>query len=200
MHLVSQVVFNYDIGNGFFHNTGNFSGIKELQNAVNEYYTRNDLQSLCVWRIVQIVDMDKPEHSEFRFLTGTQHAKNYKTTEIDRDVLSMHICSKIMYPRDVRKILIKKYGNVLDFDSENLDEKQPICDFYVSEREQYGLRDSKTGAPTKQTIKSVCYRRAEPNEIIVDKKLNQIWPTKTKQPPKELVDLLARNKEKVYTE
>lgn len=204
MHLVSQVVFNYDIKISLFHKTGNFSGINELQNAVNEYYTNNDFQSLRIWRTVQIIDKDEPIRpagmSAFKFYTDKQSVKQYKTIELDKEVLSMHICQKIMYPRDIRKILKQRYGSVLDLDSQNLDAKLPVCDFYVSEQKQYGLRNPKTGAPTEHVLRHVCCRRANSNDLIVDKNLNQIWPTKTKQPPKELLEFLARNTEKVYEE
>lgn len=201
MHLVLQVVFDYDIENSVFHNTGTFSDITELRNVVKKYYINNNLHYLSIGRSVQIIDMDKPVRpdgvSAFQHLTDNKSAKQYKTTEIDRDVLSMVICSKIMYPRDVRKILKLKYGSVLDFDSHKRDEKQPICDFYVSEDQRYGLRNPTTGAPTSYVLRNVYCRNAEPTDIIVNEELNQIWPKAIKQPPRQLTDLLAQKTENI---
>ena len=203
MHLVLQVVFNYAIDRKIGTHYGELSTITELKDVISEKF-RDEMMPVVVERIVQIMDTDEiiyPEGVSRFYTLRNKQSQQYKTVVVGQEQFEFYVVDKILYPHDISKILTKKYGNTLDFYEKKFNEKQPICDFFVSERTQYGLRNPKTGAPTQYTLRSVhCCAADKIGRILVDRDLNQIWPTKTKQPPKELVDLLARNKEKVYTE
>jgi len=200
MHLVSQIIFNYEIDRKIGTHKGEFSTITELKEVINKTF-RDQMIRVIVERVVQIIDTDDVVYpdgiSRFHTLKNKQ-SQQYRTVVVGQEQFKFYIVDKIMYPRDVREILNKKYGSTLDFDAKELNEKQPICDFYVSERTQYGLRNPKTGAPTQYTLRSVHCCTAGKDKIFVDRDLNQIYPQVTKQPPKELVDLLAKTKEKIY--
>ena len=193
MHLVSQVVFNYEIHHKIGTHMNEFSTITELKDVIDKTFSDKTLR-VVVERAVQIIDTDNIVYPRVRCLQSQQ----YKSIVVGQEQFTFYVVDKIMYPNDVRKILNEKYGSTLDFDEKNLDKKQPICDFHVSERTQYGLRNPKTGAPTQYTLRSVHCCTAGKDGILVDRDLNQIWPVATNKPPKELVDLLARNKEQVY--
>lgn len=200
MHLVSQVVFNYAIDRKIGTHYGELSTIAELKDVISKTFN-DQMMRMVVERVVQIIDTDDVVYPDgiSRFYTlKNKQSQQYKTFVVGQEQFKFYVVDKIMYPRDVRKILKQKYGSVLDLDSQNLDAKLPVCDFYVSEQKQYGLRNPKTGAPTEYTLRSVYCYTADEGTIFVDKDLNQIWPIKTGQAPKALTDLLAKNKEKVY--
>ncbi len=199
MHLVSQVVFNYKIDRNIGTHFGEFLTITELKDVIDKTFSDKTLR-VVVERVVQIIDTDDVVYpdgiSRFHTLKNKQ-SQQYKTVVVGQEQFKFYVVDKIMYPRDVRKILNEKYGSTLDFDEKNLDKKQPICDFHVSERTQYGLRNPKTGAPTQYTLRSVHCCTAGKDGIMVDRDLNQIWPVATNKPPKELVALLAKTKEEI---
>ena len=200
MHLVSQVVFNYAIDRKIGTHSGKLSTIAELKDVISKTF-HDQMMRVVVERVVQIIDTDDVVYpdgiSRFHILKNKQ-SQQYKTVVVGQEQFKFYVVDKIMYPRDVRKILNIKYGGTLGFDAKKLNEEQPICDFHVSERTQYGLRNPKTGAPTEYTLRSVHCCTADEGTIFVDRDLNQIWPIKTGQAPKALTDLLAKNKEKVY--
>lgn len=209
MHLVSQVIFNYAIDRKIGTHSGELSTIAELKDVISKTF-HDQMMRVAVERVVQIIDTDDvvyPEGvSRFHTLKNKQ-SQQYKTVVVGQEQFKFYVVDKIMYPRDVRKILNEKYGGTLDFDAKKLNEEQPICDFHVSERTQYGLRtsnptanhlsDSFIGNPTMYTLRSVYCCTADEGTIFVDRDLNQIWPQATKQPPKPLIELLSKTKEEI---
>ena len=199
MHLVSQVIFNYAIDRKIGTRYGELSTIAELKDVISKTF-HDQMMRVVVERVVQIIDTDDVVYpdgiSRFHTLKNKQ-SQQYKTVVVGQEQFKFYVVDKIMYPRDVRKILNEKYGGTLDFDAKKLNEEQPICDFHVSERTQYGLRNPKTGAPTEYTLRSVYCCTADEGTIFVDRDLNQIWPQATKQPPKLLIELLSKTKEEI---
>ena len=201
MHLVSQVVFNYKIDRSFGTHFGEFLTITELKDAIKRF--SNEMACVVVERVVQIMDTDEiiyPEGVSRFYTLKNKQSQQYKTIVVGQEQFKFYVVNKILYPRDVSKILNEKYGSTLDFDENKFNEKQPICKFYVSERKQYGLRDSKTGAPTQYVLRSVHCCTADKDGIdgvFVDRDLNQIWPQATKQPPELLIELLSKTKEEI---
>ena len=104
-----------------------------------------------------------------------------------------------MYPRDVRQILMQKYNSVLDFDDQKWNEDIPILYSGVMEDSKTGLMDSITGAPTHYTLHYVNCRPLTLDDIVINKKMNQICPKATNALPAPLLVFLSRKKERVYT-
>lgn len=199
MHFVQQVVFDYTITDGFWARNGSIENIDELQKAVVDGF-KGGMETLSVQGKSQIVDTDKKEKA-----TGIEQFlvdKQIKPIAIlSKENVDLIVADKLMYPRDVREMLKQKYGSTLDFDKTKYDENKPVFFRGVSERTQYGLRDSKTGAPTQYTLRSVdCYPLVEKCDIVVDKDLHQIWPENENKGnvPVALTKLLAKQKEKIY--
>lgn len=182
MNLMSKVVFKYCIDSKFLNNYGSFSKIRELRQALKD---TEQPYKLTVTRSVQIIDKHKKEIS----CTGNE---KYKTFEIDKNVLTLFIYDDLVYPCDIREILIKKYGSVLDFDNRKWDENKPVCDFNVV----YDTK-STTDKTTLISRYSVCGRHVRKNDIIVDTNLKQIWPIRTNKAPIALKEFLARKKVKI---
>ncbi len=125
---------------------------------------------LRVTRTVKIVDLD---------LDNEHNIISVPYTQIRPHILKLECCDfivsdKLTYPRDVREILTKKYGNTLNFDTRRQwDEKQPVFLDGVT------MRDV------------VCYPLTNKN-IIIDENLNKIYPKKTGKTPSVLTELLSK--------
>lgn len=195
MKLELRVIFAYKISdkNTQIGESNSFNTIDDLKKVIKnarEYFQMP--YKLNVTRTVQIVEPDLQKENKFgiKEISAVQPHPHI----LKREGFDFIVSDKLTYPRDVREILTKKYGNILDFDHKRQwDENQPVFLDGVIENTQYGLRDSRTGAPTQYTMRSVvCYPLTD-KHIVMDSNLNQIYPEKTNKIPSVLAELLKNN-------
>ena len=195
MKFEFSVIFTYDIHdrNNRIGEANAFDTIDDLKLAIKngrDYFQMP--YKLNVTRAVQIVDADLPKENKHGIISISSDQPHPHV--LKRDGFDFIVSDKLIYPRDVRTILRKKYNNTIDFDTNRKwDEKQPVFLDGIIENTQYGLCDSRTGAPTQYTMRSVvCYPLTD-KHIVIDNNLNQIWPTKTGKTPTVLTELLSKN-------
>jgi len=200
MDLSLRVIFTYDI-NDRHTGTGegtSFVTIDELKTAIKngrDYYQTP--YRLNIGRSVLIIDNDalKPSDSVIEKIPGNYHGAPVHPVVVGREGVNFIVSDKVFYPRDVRKKLVQKYGNVLDFDAKNQwAETQPVYFSGVVEHTKY---DSKNGTAKLYTSRSVNCRALNDQDIVVDTNLNQIWPIKTNKTPTILTELLSKTKEEI---
>ena len=189
MHLVSKVIFTYSIHTNLAGLGDSFNTLQELKNIIKsaEYTTPFQIN---IQRQINIHDTD----------AGKSGWYNNKESKIMGEHVNIIVADKLLYPNDVRTMLMEKYGSLLNFDNCIGTEVKPVFFGGVSKQEKYGLRDSKTGMPTHYTLRSVYCRYLNDQDIVMNKKMEQIWPAKTGIMPLELSQLLAKKKEKIYEE
>ena len=195
MKLELNIIFTYDIKdkNTRTGEISSFKTIDDLKLAIKngrDYFQMPYV--LNVTRTVQIIEPDLPKETSHG-ITSTSYVHPHAHV-LKREGFDFIVSDKLTYPHDVREFLTKRYGNVLNFDYERQwDENKPVFLNDVIENTQYGLRDSKTGAPTQYTLRNVvCYPLTD-KHVVIDSNLNQIWPTKTGMMPKVLTELLSKN-------
>ena len=200
MHLLSQVVFEYNIHGNVCAQSLNekeknssFKTIEELKGVIKN---NNSFVPyvLDITRSVQVIDTDTVE-----YMSQAPFVITAAPTVLGCEGIRMIVSNKLTYPQDVRNILNQQYGSTLDFDvNKQWHESTPVYFSGVNERKQYGLRNSKTDAPSSYTLYFVKCRPLGSKDIVVDDNLNQIWSQKTNAAPKELIALLAKTKEEIY--
>lgn len=196
MNLESRVVFEYIIGDHRLYEKNFFSTLHELQSAVRQF--DSELFTLSVSRTVNIVDRDSKKTpngmSQFFIPQGNQ----YETVAFTPEKITFTVATKLIYPHDVRKLLMEKYNSVFNFDDISLDKNTPVKNFYVSEQNSVGLKNPDTGAPSNISFNWVICEQCGPTDVVVDKNLNQIWPKTTNIFPQTLLRLLSKTTEKVH--
>ena len=205
MHLVSQVVFNY----GLYDNTTrigeecSFNTLEELKLAIQngkDYYKTP--YKLNVSRTVQIIDTD-----------NTTNRFGITTTPVilGKENVSLIVADKLMYPNDVRMMLMEKYGSLLNLNDCIGNEVKPVFFGGVNKETKVGLRkstrlginninlnDSSVGNPTRYNLYHVNCHYLNNKDIVMNTNMKQIWPINTGIMPLELSQLLAKKKEKIY--
>ena len=195
MHLVSKVVFDYNIVNGDFAGGKNLSSLEDLKNAIKKNTTYEKPFLVRINRIVKIMDTDSPIlHDGNPFCVMTKD--KFKTVQFDDEHFDFIVMNKLMYQQDVRKMLIKKYGSTLNLENKKLIDNIPVLFFGVVETGHYGLKD-KDGNQTTQTIRYVNCRHLTPKDIVLNKDFHQIWPIKSKKPLLALEKFLRKTKETI---
>lgn len=199
MHLVLQVIFDYTIGKGFY--DGTFTGITELRNAIKQN-CKDAHTPLTVTRTVQIIDTD-----------NTTNRFGITTTPVilGKENVSLIVADKLMYPNDVRMMLMEKYGSLLNLNNCIGNEVKPVFFGGVNKETKLGLRkntrlginninlnDSSVGNPTRYNLYHVNCRYLNNKDIVINTNMKQIWPINTGIMPLELSQLLAKKKEKIY--
>ena len=195
MHLVSQVVFDYNIGGVLSGDSGIFNDDAELKAAVQKMFN-GEMMTLDVARTVKIVDKDHVIYPNGISRFFIDRKTEFKTAEFEPERVKVFVVDKLWYPNNVREFLMKNYGSILDFNPKS--KTKPICDFHVSEYDGPIATNQKTRQPVSCKVKTVHYRTVEKGDIFVDNNLNQIWPKKTGKMPVALTNLLAKKTEKVY--
>jgi len=118
--------------------------------------------------------------------------------DITTDNFKFIIADKVPYLSDLQKYLLDNFSKgtepCQDVHFKNMaqfDESKPI--FFTGPYEYNGsfLPD----APLDK--RPLTARPLTSKDIVLDKKLNQIWPVATNKPPKELIALLAKTKEEI---
>lgn len=196
MHLVSKIVFDYNIVNGDFVGGKNLTSIEELKNTINKNTTYEKPFVVRINRIVKIMDTDSPIlHNGNPFTVMTKD--KFKTVQFDDEHFDFIVTNKLMYQPDLRKMLIKKYGSALNLENKKLIDNIPVLYSGVYEDINYGLKD-KDDNPTTQTIRYVLCRNLTPKDIVLNKDFHQIWPIKSKRPLLALEKFLHRTKENIH--
>ena len=175
--------------------TKHFSTLPDLQRAVNSF--RSDFFTLQVSRIVKIVDRDSKKTPNGMSQFFIPQGKQYETVAFTPEKITFTVATKLMYPHDVRKLLMKKYNSVFNFNNISLDENIPVKDFYVSEQNSFGLKNPDTSDIYFNWV--IC-EQCGPTNFVVDKRLRQTWPQTTPDIlfPQELLKLLSKKTEKVH--
>jgi len=196
MHLVSKVVFDYNIVNGDFVGGKNLSSLADLQSAIKKNTTYEKPFLVRINRIVKIMDTDSPiMHDGNPFCVMSKD--KFKTVQFDDEHFDFIVMDKLMYQPHVHKMLIKKYGSSLNLENKKLIDNIPVLLFGVVEDTHYGLKD-KDGNPTTQTIRYVNCRSLTPKDIVLNKDFCQIWPIKSKRPLLALEKFLHKTKENIH--
>ena len=213
MNLVSQVIFTYHINDPHtgIGETSTFNTIDELKNVIKagkDYFKTP--YNLTVERSVQIMDQEAPK-DKFGDVLHFSISKIHPVT-LGGEKINLIVADTLMYPKDVREILTKQYGTILDFDKiQKWDEIQPVYFGTVNKETKLGLRkntrlgmnsidlsDSAVGNPTRYNLYRVNCRYLNNKDIVVDEHLNQIWPEKTDKMLVSLVELLSKTKEIIH--
>ena len=196
MHLVSEVIFDYIISSGETYSAmDEFSTPQELKDAIGKIEFSDIPLTVRVNRKVTITDTDSPiPYCSTRNLV---HKYEFTSVKFDDKPLKFIIADKLAYPHDVGVLLKEKYGTTLDLRSKKLNKDMPVLYSGVNEDHHFGLKDS-MGRQTIQVLRSVKCRNLTEKDIVLDKNLCQIWPTKSKKPFLALERFLRKTKEIVH--
>ena len=199
MSLELSAVFSYAISDhkNRIGETSDFNNVNDLKTVIQngrDYFQMP--YKLNVTRAVKIIDPDSPNKNKSGIITESFVFPHPIT--LKREGFDFIVSDKLTYPRDVRKILTKKYGGFLDFDCQRQwNEKEPVFLDGILEEPRYGLRNPHTGASTQYVIRRVvCYPLGD-KHIVIDGNLNQIYPEKTGKMPDVLKELLANDPIKI---
>ncbi len=181
MHLVSKVVFDYNIVNGDFLGDKNLSSLEDLKNAIKKNTTYEKPFLVRINRIVKIMDTDSPIlHDGNPFSVMIQD--KFKTVQFDDEHFDFTVVDKLTYQPDVRKMLIQKYGSTLNLEGKKLTDNIPVLYFGVIENNNF---------------RYVNCRSLTPKDIVLNKDFHQIWPIKSKRPLLALEKFLRKTKETI---
>lgn len=196
MNLISKVIFSYDIRAGHFGQSSSFESIDELKQVVQEAEYQKPY-NLSVKRTIQIIDTDVKVRDEpkMAFNVGQEFKNPPVICEIPAESVVFCVADKLLYPRDVHKILVEKYGRTFNFDETKMDADKPVK-FGMSDSNVFGLNPVQK-ATTQYTLHHVHCSPLTQKDIVVNDKLEQIWPEKTKTAPKSLNEILAKTKEEI---
>jgi len=190
MNLTSKVIFIYHIKAGRFGQSSAFESIDELRQVIKEAEYQKPFE-LSVSRHVQKY---YPVSVPPKIATEWQ-ALDYMLTKEENttDELNFIVVDKVLYAPIIREILIKEYGNTLNFKS--ISNAKPVILYGVKSFEKPVFSGDK-GEPVKR-VKAIeaDYRYVKDDETIIDENLNQVWPEKTDKVPPALVQLLSKTKE-----
>lgn len=196
MNLESRVVFKYSMVRGYLTESKHFGTLRELQCAIEKFEA--DLFTLTVSRTVNIVDRDSKKTPNGMSQFFIPQGKQYETVAFTPEEITFTVATKLIYPHDVRKLLVQKYNCVFDFDNTRRKENIPVRSFHVNEHSSIGLRDEQTGAPSNISWRTITCDQCRPTDIVIDKNLHQIWPEKTNTTPESLIELLSKTTEKIH--
>jgi hypothetical protein len=188
MKLLSKVVFECYVHN-VFESAYRFENLEELKKIVKDEYVPDisDIHysmNIDITRCVIVSNRAKKGEGIIDSLNGVKVAE---------ETITLVVTDKLIYPKDVRKILNKKYNSTFNLDKYKLDEKIPVKRFNVSEDNMTGMIVN--GRQTHYTLYNVYCKQLTPNDVVIDKNLNQIWPKKTGAVPTTLTEMLSRTKE-----
>jgi hypothetical protein len=188
MNLISKVVFYYEINAGRIRESSICDDTKELKNVI--LHSQYEMPfSVRINRVVQIIDTDVPDIERPPLIIGGHEFKNPSIcAEINGGHIDFIVADKLKYPQEVRKSIAKDYKNILNLNDITRFEYTPVKSFWLNHAKN----------SDKQPAYHFYFRPLMENDIVVNKQLQQIWPTKTNQMPKRLVELLSKTKEVVH--
>ena len=177
--------FNYDIRDRSLHagEYGLFQTIDELKSIIkdgSDYY--NKPYELFIFRDSQDVNIDTNQKPEM-----------FKPKKPGREEVNLFVTDKLTFPDDVVENLRQNYGEdiVSEFKSLSLSNVKPVCFFGIKMRKAWKYSRHSGKPLTSYVHPEFDYHRISGDDIVVDTNLNQIWPTKTNQPPIVLMEFLA---------
>ena len=195
MNLKMLVVFSFMDHDEYVPAHRKLDNINQLKDYIAGCCQANQkkIHKIEIIRDLCLINLDEGEK---RFMDFNQDSiDGHKVLSRIEDGKITLITPQYYYPKDVRKLLKKEYGSVLNFNP--ADEKKPGI-YTVYEHTSRGLMNQKTFCPCINTWNDVSWKPLTTKDIVVDKNCNQIWPTATKQPPIGLIELLSKKTEKVY--
>ena len=132
-------------------------------------------------------------------LTKTLHLINPEKQTVlntqEEKHLHFYVMNDLQYAKDIRKTLIDKYGSTLNFSPNANLEKTPLIITSINKRTGTGMRMNQLSPASKFVFIRVNWRVLEDNDIVVNNKLEQLWPTKSGIIPAKLTDFI---KQKTY--
>jgi len=186
MNLESKVIFKCDIHNVFTF-SHEFKNLDELRTIIQGQCVSEIPYSIDIIRRVIVFDRDKKTNGIIYSPNGVNVAD---------EKLNLVMANKLIYPKDVRKILKKEYNSTFDLSEYKLDEKVPVKSFNVSEKDVKGAAGYSW--QTLYTLHNVSCEQLQPNDIVIDRNLNQIWLKKTGKVPTALTEMLSHTKEIIH--
>lgn len=157
-----------------------FKTVEELRNYVS-LQTEELMYSLEVNRYCFVSDEDLPTRKPEKYHSGQ---------------LRFFVSDKLVYPQDVQRYL-QKNGVTKSLRVNNADKIKQDTPVLFRELVFYPI-DTRSTIPHKKRDNLFEIRPLTDQDIVIDKNLNQIWPKKTDQVPVGLVELLAKQTERVY--
>ena len=109
----------------------------------------------------------------------------------EQNIIMQGIMARPTDPEHYPALTREQFSKFLRY-VEKLDENKPIRSFYVQEEHE----DSALGY-NGHIVRNVYYSQLSPKDIVVNDKLEQIWPEKIKTAPKSLNEILAKTKEEI---
>ena len=109
--------------------------------------------------------------------------------------IHFYVMNNLQYAKDIRKTLNKEYGSTLNFSPNATLKKTPMIITSITKRTGTGLRMNQLSPASKFVFRRVNWRILEDNDIVVNNKLEQIWPNESGVIPAKLNDFI---KQKTY--
>ena len=184
MNLISKVVFDYNIIAGRVRETASFKDIDELKQIIKDAPYKKPF-TVRVSRSVQIINngIQSEKRQQFWFV-DPEYTDPSIRAEIKCEHIDFMVMDKLIMPDELRKNVAAKYENITNLHYPTRFEYEPVKNFQIIEK----CKDNKIS-------RDLFFSPLMSHDIVVDEKLNQIWPQKTGVTPKNLVELLAKNKE-----
>lgn len=156
-----------------------FKTIEELRNYVSSQQEEL-MYSLTVNRSCIVFD-------------AASHPSTRQQLNLPTEKFRFFVSNKLLYLRDVKRYL-QKDSTLKTLNIQVADKIKQDTPVLFRELAYYPYSDS----PKKKRENRFDVRPLTEQDVVVDKKLNQIWPEKTGKLPVGLVELLAKQTEKVY--
>jgi hypothetical protein len=184
MNFTSKVIFEYDIFAGRVKETALFKDLDELKQIIKGASYQKPF-TVRVSRSVQIIDnrFKRDNQQQFWFV-DPEYTNPSIRAEFECEHIDFMVMDKLIMPNELRKNVATKYKNITNLDLVTRFEYEPVKNFKIVEK----LKDDKIS-------RLLFFNPLMPRDIVVDEKMNQIWPQKTGTTPKALTEMLARNKE-----
>jgi len=138
-----------------------------------------------VSRSVQIIDNDiQSEKRQQLWFVDPEYTDPSIRAEFECEHIDFMVMDKLIMPDELRKNVAAKYKNITNLHYPTRFEYEPVKNFQIVEN----FKDDKIS-------RVLFFSPLMPRDIVVDEKMNQIWPQKTGATPKALTEILSRNKE-----
>lgn len=145
--------------------------------------------------IIETYDMELPACITLKYCVKTtsrkrETGKNLSPCIIEPEgrvikTFTFFVANKLQTATDIRAYLMEKYGSVFDFYPLG-DAKQHAVLKNVYDNETFRLRNEETGAPIYLSTKQVDWQYLVYPDIVVNNKMEQLWPKATKTVPVEI--------------
>ena len=180
MKLMLVVEFSVNESCGAMSPETPFKTVEDLRNYVSSQ-KEELMYSLEVNRSCYVSDKDLPTRKPEK-----HHGGHFQ----------FFVSDKLIYPQDVQRYL-QKNSVTKSLRIDNADKIKQDTPVLFRELVFYPM-DTRSQIPQKKRNNSFEIRPLTEQDVVVDKNLNQIWPKNTGEAPVGLVELLAKQTEKVY--